>query len=624
MAKTPTKAEDTIELTSAKVKRLIIRNFRCIGSEPVEIDLDDIVVLVGPNNAGKSTILRAYEVVMSHGSAEGRLKIEDYPREKCEPDCVPEIELQTYVFDNLPAKQWLHKEELTGQTYIRERWRWEEVGKDARRQGRRADAEDWDEGVPWGAPNVAKSRRPIPHHVDAFDRPEDQGAKITALLSEILLEKATQKAGEETSAIEKLTAEIRALQKKIVADSADEIKGLEQSLSDYMSEIFVGFKVELDAKTEEISEKSLTIFTTKPVLRMGPEDGHLSPLEKQGSGARRTLLWSALKIATERGSDAPKKPAKGKAARVADAGNGEDEPAYKRPHVLLLDEPEICLHPSAVRDACRVLYDLAEDGTGWQVMVTTHSPAFIDISRDNTTIIRVERTETGSITGTTVFRPDRVALSDDEKETLKFLNQWDPYVAEFFFGGRTVLVEGDTEYSAFREIVESDRKKYRDVHVVRARGKYIIPILAKIMNHFGGSYAVLHDTDRPKTAKGRKNAAWKANEAIQKVCASAPDPAKIRLAASVVDFEHAVFGEAATSEKPFNTVKRIRENPDARKTVSEILDYLLFERDKPPIDWIIGWAGIDDLDKALKAFDEAFPHVDDEEDAEEKEAEASR
>ncbi|MFY0781743.1 hypothetical protein AB1K18_15920 [Peribacillus simplex] len=30
-----------------------------MGSNPVEIDLDDIVVLVGPNNAGKSSILRS-------------------------------------------------------------------------------------------------------------------------------------------------------------------------------------------------------------------------------------------------------------------------------------------------------------------------------------------------------------------------------------------------------------------------------------------------------------------------------------------------------------------------------------------------------------------------------------
>ncbi|BCD33020.1 hypothetical protein BC30102_p628 (plasmid) [Bacillus cereus] len=56
------------EVPRPRLSKLIIKNFRCIGNNPVEIELDDIVVLVGPNNVGKSSILRAYEVVMSHGS----------------------------------------------------------------------------------------------------------------------------------------------------------------------------------------------------------------------------------------------------------------------------------------------------------------------------------------------------------------------------------------------------------------------------------------------------------------------------------------------------------------------------------------------------------------------------
>jgi hypothetical protein len=49
-------------------------------------------------------------------------------------------------------------------------------------------------------------------------------------------------------------------------------------------------------------------------------------------------------------------------------------------------------------------------------MVTTHSPVFIDFSRDNTTIVRVERQENGTIQGTTVFRPEKAQLSDDDKQ----------------------------------------------------------------------------------------------------------------------------------------------------------------------------------------------------------------
>lgn len=84
-----------------------------------------------------------------------------------------------------------------------------------------------------------------------------------------------------------------------------------------------------------------------------------------------------------------------------------------RPHLLLLDEPELCLHPNAIRQACRVLYDLAEHES-WQVMATTHSPAFIDLARDNTTIVRVSRSANGMVQGTTVFRSERHKLDAAE------------------------------------------------------------------------------------------------------------------------------------------------------------------------------------------------------------------
>src|SRR3990170_5417973 len=83
--------------------KLIIKNFRCIGSTPVTIDLDDIVVLVGPNNVGKSSVLKAYEVIMSEGSSAGHLAIEDFPSGKVDPDALPEIELHTVVYDSSPG-----------------------------------------------------------------------------------------------------------------------------------------------------------------------------------------------------------------------------------------------------------------------------------------------------------------------------------------------------------------------------------------------------------------------------------------------------------------------------------------------------------------------------------------
>ena len=49
----------------SRLLKLVVRNIGCIGPDGVEVALDDVVCLVGKNNAGKSTILRAYELAES-------------------------------------------------------------------------------------------------------------------------------------------------------------------------------------------------------------------------------------------------------------------------------------------------------------------------------------------------------------------------------------------------------------------------------------------------------------------------------------------------------------------------------------------------------------------------------
>jgi len=165
--------------------KLIIKNFRCIGPIPVSIDLDDIVVLVGPNNVGKSSVLKAYEVTMSEGSAAGQLTLDDFPSSKVDPNALPEIELHTIVFDNSPGDEWIAKTD-GGEMLVRERWRWSAPGPPERR-GFNVQLQRWAEDadkekVPWGAAGVANSRRPQPHRVDAFASPDEQAGEIVTLL----------------------------------------------------------------------------------------------------------------------------------------------------------------------------------------------------------------------------------------------------------------------------------------------------------------------------------------------------------------------------------------------------------------------------------------------------------
>jgi putative ATP-dependent endonuclease of OLD family len=589
MAKPKKEAEAEHSLVSTdpsvpkpRLVRLSIKNFRCIGPNPVLIDLDEIVVLVGSNNAGKSSILKAYELAMSQGSDKAKLRKEDFPNGVIDSHNLPEIQLDTIVYDNSPNEKWI--EVLpSGEKLVKERWIWSGEDKQPIREGWHVAEDTWSSNVPWGAPNVANSRRPEPHRVDAFESPDLQSKAIKELLMKGLKDRVknlSAQPGDEENEYHQLLGKVKQLQKKILAETQEQINEVNQELTNLVNKVFPNYKIDFDAKPEDDLDKTISLFKADPQLLMGPADGYLSTVDRQGSGARRTLLWTALKF-------------------ISENNQKEKKSDIERPHLLLLDEPEICLHPTAIRDCCNVLYDLPATGK-WQVMVTTHCPIFIDFSRNNTTIVKVERNLQGDIQGTTVFRPDKVKLDEDDKKNLKLMNICDPYVAEFFFGGKVIIVEGDTEYTAFNYIKAQKPLEYKDVHIIRARGKATIVSLIKILNHFGTSYSVLHDSDTPLTKKGDKaNPAWGNNPNILAALNNHPEQIKVRLLASLPNFERAYFGEFTDSEKPYHALKAISEDSKKFEIVECLLLSLINHDSNPPTN-CVEWASMEDLENKLK------------------------
>lgn len=579
-----------------RLHKLRVSNFRCIGTVPVEIELDDIVVLVGPNNAGKSSILRAYEVVMEQGSSEGKLSLDDFPSGKIDQDHPPTIELETVVFEKTaPGDKWVRTDALSNEMFVRERWTWAEPGA-PKKVGWDVSTADWhaNEG-PWGAANVAQASRPKPHHVTAFHNPADQAAQIVGVLRDALTErvKEAKKPTADTapnsapSDYERLLESIKALQKSIASEATSAVDEMRNDLEKVIGEVFPGYAVTFDVRPEEDIEKAVSLFKTDPLLKMGPRGGHHATMERQGSGACRTLLWAALRILAERPN--PKRPT-----------------SNDRPHLLLMDEPELCLHPDAIRDACRVLYDLPKTNN-WQVMITTHSPVFVDFSRDNTSIVRVERVPGGSVQGTTIYRPKKAKLDENDKAELKLLNLCDPYVAEFFFGGRTIVVEGDTEFTAFKHVISQAPTKYRNIHIVRARSKPCVVSLCKVLNQFDKGYAVLHDADREKivgkvTKKVRANSAWTENAKILAATEDGRKSGKVRLVASIPNLEDAFFGEEADGEKPYSAMTRLRKDGRAFKAIADLLEALV-DVTKPVPKGAIEWTNIAELSTAVRSFD---------------------
>ena len=592
-----------------KLKCLKVKNFRCIGNDEVTIDLDDIVVLVGGNNAGKSTILRAYELAVSSE----KMTIDDFFNKKIDAGNLPEVEIHTLVDSDKAPNIKLWCEQIEQNLYlVKERWVWKNSKDKPARVGWRVDKNDWagqqdTPKMPWATDNIATARRQKAHRVSSFDSPETQSEAVKQIVNAILEEKIRNYTPKgEGDNYKSLIDKFDSLKKEFTDTSKSEISAISKKITEIVEKVIPRHEFQFTVD-ESYKDDTLKVFDPNDIKISFGDKKIMLPIENHGSGARRTILWAVLKTIAEMGYQ----------AKVAIRGQKYQRIEEGRSHLLLMDEPETSLHPKAIREACDVLYSLPETNK-WQVMLTTHSPSFIDLSRDHTTIVRVEKNTSDIIEATTLYRPDNINLTDDDKENLKLLNLVDPHMLEFFFGGKVLLVEGDTEYSAFNYIIEKEKEKgkgkgtdsYDNLLMIRARGKVQISLLMKILNHFKKKYFVLHDTDTQKTHRrcskkneeGREfiirkeinNPAWTNNK---KIHAAMSDYSTV--IASVTNFETAYFNETVEGGKPTNAIEKMKSK-EHYDIVKSLMDAILFDSELPKN--AIKWSQVEELDEAVTQF----------------------
>ncbi|KAE8177395.1 ATP-dependent nuclease [Photobacterium carnosum] len=565
---------------AVKLEKLIISNFRSIGPNPVTIELDDIVVLVGGNNFGKSTILKAYQIAVNNE----KITKEDFHNKiTTDPNAKPTIELHM-ICDGVdrPSERFreIIEADVENTCRVKEKYIWETVGQSAKRLGfcvdlgRYSDPDiDNPPHKPWATDNASRKKRPKAHLIGTFDNPDQQSDSIKTILVDVLLEEKIRSfaPNNEISNFLTLHEQFNELKKDFVDSTKDEIRNIAVDISNYASKIVPNHKFEITLSDSDIDSSNLKLFDSKEIDISFGKGEQMFPIANHGSGARRTLLWAVLKKIADLGFESN---GKGKIKKLGDI----------KSHLLLLDEPELSLHPSACRETRDMLYNIAETNNNWQVMITTHSPCFIDLTRDHTKIIRVE-SQGDNIVATTIFKPNAVNFSNDEIETLKLLNMLNPDSMEFFFGGRVLLVEGDTEYTAFGKII-SDLKlggdtSLNDLLIVRCNGKVQVSMFMKILNHFNKKYYVLHDIDCKQILKNRwikngagikekvlrveNNPAWSNNS---KILAEMTENNAVY--GSIINFETAYFGHGIDGGKPENAINMLK-NAEIYQTVKNLL-----------------------------------------------------
>jgi predicted ATP-dependent endonuclease of OLD family len=171
------------------------------------------------------------------------------------------------------------------------------------------------------------------------------------------------------------------------------------------------------------------------------------------------------------------------------------EETHRSGAILLIEEPEMFLHPQMQRSLYKTLRKIGETN---QVIYTTHSPHFVSVP-EYKDVLLVRRDEDGTYVV-------RSSLADDAKRREKFLKELDPERSELFFANRLLLVEGDTEKLAFPEYakaLESDLDR-AGATIVEVGGKRNLKDFADLAISLEIPTGIVYDKDSSDFPKAKE------------------------------------------------------------------------------------------------------------------------
>ena len=235
-----------------------------------------------------------------------------------------------------------------------------------------------------------------------------------------------------------------------------------------------------DSKLHATTSLSDPKTALKPAFNIEMSSNVRTPVSHQGSGMIRAAAFGMLRF------------------RQKWLSKKEDQ--HKRALIICFEEPEIYLHPSAANQMRDSIYELSGDES--QIIATTHSPFIIDLSRKPRQILNSLRSTDDGI-GVMPFSVSDAykKLESSDKDHVKMLLRVDEHVARMFFTKNVVIVEGDTEEILIKETLKRlSKADYLNIvsnfEIIKARGKASIIGLVKYLVSMDIAPCVVHDRDK--------------------------------------------------------------------------------------------------------------------------------
>ena len=423
-----------------KISKIRIENFKSIRLE--SFDLFDFTPLVGYNNAGKTNLIEAIKWVLRKSSLSA-----NYFNDPSQPIVIEATidgingQLLAGIADNhrTSIEPFLIDESLSikrvqtqpGQPVAQIRL--------FVRIPNPAEGQDEWQANPTGIDNAIKDLFPEPIHIGAMENSEEDVSKskstttIGKLLGEIFGPIETRY-GEN---IRTVLHELREIMDAEGGNRAAELTAFDTSVNQKIDSFFPDINIRVHVPTPELKEV-FSKGTIKVYENQLPEGRDVSAL---GHGAQRSIQMALVRHLSD-------------IQRTVGTLTSTT--------LLLIDEPELYLHPQAIEIIRESLKALA--GQNYQIIFSTHSPVMItskDVS--NTILIRKNATQ-----GTFRRQSMRSAVPQVELDAASQLvllfslsNS-----SNILFSERVILAEGKTENRLMPTLVQKVTGRALGLHKI--------------------------------------------------------------------------------------------------------------------------------------------------------------
>ena len=489
-----------------KLSHVSIHNFR--GIIDASMSFQSYALLVGANNAGKSTIIDCIRAFYEKDGFKFK-KDGDFPL-KGAVDQESWAEL-TFALNDQEHDSLKDEYKTAGKTLkVRKYFQTSEKlhdGKNAAGSILGYKSDDTLSNEPfYGAKNVQSGKFgdliyiPAISKVDEHTKLSGPSALrdlITNIMSDVV--EGSEAYISLTDSVTTFAGSVRAIE----TEDKRSLSSFEEDLNSLLSPWQTKFNLKFTAPSTAEIIKSMLGWDIRDNHHEKPQG-----VEYFGSGFQRHFIYSLIQLGAKY---VPQKVSK-KAKDFTPSLN-----------LILFEEPEAFLHPPQQDDLARNLIKVSE-AEDWQIVCSTHSAHFV--SRNASRIPAIIRTQRSDGIVKT-FQVDAVQWGnlvdanhtiqqvaakypkvqktmqfDDlkpEMEAVKYFLWLNPDRAGMFFAEKVLLVEGPSETALINRLLDDGKLSLpQGAYILDCLGKYNIHRFMNLLSALGVLHAVLHDDDDNK------------------------------------------------------------------------------------------------------------------------------